>query len=117
LPVGRRARRGRGFGASTISAPARGEHGSESAGDSALVYEGRLPSLDSLPRTLEDRDMDWAPIERSSTLRCLNVCRTQHSVPADGRRLHGIPLPGTARKDVSSSDFYSRPYFTQFRQL
>ncbi len=80
---------------------ARGDYGPESDWDFALVYEGEFPSLDDLPSTLEDRAIDWAPIERSRAMRRLNICGVPHAVGADGRCLHGLPLPTPERKDVN----------------
>ena len=82
---------------------ARGDYGPESDWDFALVYEGEFPSLDDLPSTLEGRDIDWAPIERSRATRRLNVCGVPHAVAADGRCLHGLPLPTPERKDMNCS--------------
>ena len=81
---------------------ARGDHGPESDWDFALVFEGECPSLKGLPSTLEGRDVDWAPIERSRAMHQLNVCGIQHAVAADGRCLHGVPLPSPKRRDVNT---------------
>jgi len=78
---------------------ARGDYGPESDWDIALVFEGECPSLDGLPRTLGGRDVEWSPIERSHAIRRLNVCSVPHAVAADGRCLHGVPLPVPERKD------------------
>ena len=80
---------------------ARGDYGPESDWDVALVYDGECPSLDGLPGSIGDRDVDWSPIERSHAIRRLNVCSVPHAVAADGRCLHGVPLPMPERKDVN----------------
>ena len=80
---------------------ARGDHGPDSDWDLALVYDGEFPILDGLPSTLEGREIDWAPIERSRAIRRLNVCGVPHAVAADGCCLHGLPLPTPDRKDVN----------------
>ena len=72
---------------------ARGDHGPESDWDIALVYEGALPSLKGLPRSIDDRDVDWSLMERSGAIRRLNVCGIPHAAAADGLCLHGAPLP------------------------
>ncbi len=83
---------------------ARGDHGPESDWDFALVFDGECPSLAGLPRTLGDRDIDWAPIERSHAMRRLNVCGLPHAVAADGRCLRGDPLPRPERRDMNLRD-------------
>ncbi len=80
---------------------ARGDHGSDSDWDIALLYEGELPSLEGLPSTIENRDVDWVPIERSRAARRRNVCGVSHAVAASGLCLHGTPLPRPERKDVN----------------
>ncbi len=72
---------------------ARGDHGPDSDWDIALVYEGAPPSLDGLPRSIDDHDVDWSPMERSRAIRQLNVCGVPHAAAADGFCLHGAPLP------------------------
>lgn len=83
---------------------ARGDHGLESDWDFALVYEGTPPSLDGLPSSIEDREIDWAPMKRSRAMELLNVCGIQHAVATDGRCLHGVPLPRPERHDVNIPD-------------
>lgn len=80
---------------------ARGDHGSDSDWDFALLYEGELPSLEGLPSRLENRDVDWVPIERSRAVRRRNICGVPNAVAADGLCLHGTALPRPERKDVN----------------
>ena len=80
---------------------ARGDHGPESDWDIAVVYEGEIPSLEGLPRSLADRPVDWVRIKHSRALRRLNVCGIPHALAAQGRCFHGEPLPAPERNEVN----------------
>ena len=80
---------------------ARGDYGPDSDWDMALIYEGAPPSLDGLPRSIDGRDVDWSPMERSRAIRQLNVCGIPHAAAADGLCLHGAPLPTPEWSEVN----------------
>ena len=89
---------------------ARGDHGPESDWDIALVYEGALPSLEGLPLSIDDRDVDWSPMERSRAIRRLNVCGIPHAAAADGLCLHGAPLPRPERNEANTAATWDNLY-------
>ena len=80
---------------------ARGDDGPDSDWDIAVLFEGVAPSFSGLPTTLEDRPVDWVPIERERAVRQRNVCGVSHAIASVGRCLHGPPLPSPERKEMN----------------